>query len=229
MHPQLPARDADLIQIVDANLEDANRRGGVHIACRPGCTPCCHGVFRISALDAARLQAGLAALRQSDPVRAAKVEQRAHLSVQQLAPLFPGNPATGFLLPDEESDEPQEPDMPEALEAAQGPQQSAWDTFADLPAADRPCPALEPDTGTCALYSARPMTCRVFGPPVETEDGIGVCELCYTGASQQEIMDGRMRIDHQALEAELDHQLANAGHSEQTIVAWALHTMRTQP
>jgi Fe-S-cluster containining protein len=205
MHPQLPARDADLIQIVDANLEDANRRGGVHIACRPGCTPCCHGV------------------------RAAKVEQRAHLSVQQLAPLFPGNPATGFLLPDEESDEPQEPDMPEALEAAQGPQQSAWDTFADLPAADRPCPALEPDTGTCALYSARPMTCRVFGPPVETEDGIGVCELCYTGASQQEIMDGRMRIDHQALEAELDHQLANAGHSEQTIVAWALHTMRTQP
>lgn len=212
MPPLLPARDADLIQIVDANLADANRRGGKHIACRPGCTPCCHGVFRMSALDTARLQAGFLALRQSDPDRAAQLEQRAQQSVQQLTAVFPGDPETGFLFEVEESDEPQ----------------SAWETFADLPAADSPCPALEPGTGTCALYNARPMTCRVFGPPVETEDGIGVCELCYTGASQQEIMDGRMRMDHQDLEAELDEQLADAGHTEETIVAWALHTMRMQ-
>src|SRR5690349_5599525 len=28
------------------------------------------------------------------------------------------------------------------------------------------CPALDPDTRTCDLYEARPMTCRMFGPPV---------------------------------------------------------------
>lgn len=65
--------DARLVQIVDAALAEANRLGGAWIACRPGCTQCCHGAFSISAGDLARLQEGLAA----DPVLAARVAQRA--------------------------------------------------------------------------------------------------------------------------------------------------------
>ncbi len=55
----LPSRDAELVQIVDRALARATERGGAWLACRPGCTPCCHGVFRISQLDALRLRAGL--------------------------------------------------------------------------------------------------------------------------------------------------------------------------
>ena len=55
---------------------------------------------------------------------------------------------------------------------------SALKTFAN----DEPCPVLDPETGNCELYESRPMTCRVFGPPVRSEDGLGVCELCFQGA-----------------------------------------------
>ncbi|HEX3742332.1 MAG TPA: YkgJ family cysteine cluster protein [Bryobacteraceae bacterium] len=53
---------------------------------------------------------------------------------------------------------------------------------------DDPCPVLDPETGTCDLYSARPFTCRVFGPPIQWGgDAVGVCELCFEGATQEEI------------------------------------------
>ena len=60
----MPARDAQLVQIretklvqiVDASLADAARRAGDFLACRIGCTQCCHGAFAINALDAARLR-----------------------------------------------------------------------------------------------------------------------------------------------------------------------------
>jgi Fe-S-cluster containining protein len=66
---------------------------------------------------------------------------------------------------------------------------------------DEPCPVLDPETGTCDLYSARPMTCRVFGPAVRGGDGqIGVCELCYSGASDEEIADCAIDLDLDSLE-----------------------------
>jgi Fe-S-cluster containining protein len=53
---------------------------------------------------------------------------------------------------------------------------------------DEPCPALDPSTGLCDLYAARPITCRVFGPPMRTNGGpVGLCELCFVGASDEEI------------------------------------------
>ena len=39
------------------------------------------------------------------------------------------------------------------------------------------------------------MTCRVFGPPVRSEDGLGVCELCFHGASEKEIAACEMSPD----------------------------------
>jgi hypothetical protein len=45
-----------------------------------------------------------------------------------------------------------------------------------------------------------PMTCRVFGPPVRSEDGLGVCELCYEGATVEEIAACEMKPDPDDLE-----------------------------
>ncbi|MGB6780597.1 MAG: YkgJ family cysteine cluster protein, partial [Terracidiphilus sp.] len=60
----LPVGDGQLVQIMDAALGEARRRAGPHLACRVGCTQCCHGPFRINALDAARLRVGMEALRE---------------------------------------------------------------------------------------------------------------------------------------------------------------------
>jgi hypothetical protein len=54
----------------------------------------------------------------------------------------------------------------------------------------RPSGKLRPETQACDLYSFRPMTCRLFGPAVRVEGGaVGACELCYQGASDEEIAE----------------------------------------
>lgn len=196
----LPARDAELLRIIDNALEDANARGGPHLACRPGCTPCCHGLFRISALDAARLRQALETLTATDPARANAIRARGSVLVDQLAGQYPGDPATGRLWP----------------------QDDRWDHFADLPQTDAACPVLDPATGRCELYSARPLTCRLFGPPVRTAEGIGMCELCYVGANEEEILHGEMHLSHVALEEELDQEFTQTADPGETVIAWAL-------
>jgi len=73
---------------------------------------------------------------------------------------------------------------------------------------DDPCPALDPEMGTCDLYDARPITCRTFGPPVRCESGdLGVCELCFEGASDAEIAACEVEFDPQGLEPVLLREL----------------------
>ena len=79
---------------------------------------------------------------------------------------------------------------------------------------DIACPALDPATGCCDLYDARPIACRTFGPAVKTADGpVGACELCFEGATEAEIAACAIEIDREALELEA---------SETTLVAWAV-------
>jgi Fe-S-cluster containining protein len=82
------------------------------------------------------------------------------------------------------------------------------------------CPALDPETGHCDLYVWRPMTCRVFGPPVRMGDGeeLGHCELCFTGASKDKVAACEMTIPYD-LEAELLDEIPL---NEQTVAAFAL-------
>ncbi len=89
---------------------------------------------------------------------------------------------------------------------------------------DAPCPALDPATGHCDLYAARPLTCRTFGPPVRCgSDEVGVCELCFSGATDDEIAACEVEIDPQGVEAELLAELeAATGEMETTTVAAAL-------
>jgi len=194
------AGDRKLIQIVDAALADATRRSGPWLACSPGCTQCCVGVFAISQLDAARLKHGLAQLQQKDPERAAVVRARVQASVSRLAGQLPGDPRTGILSEDEEST-------------------SQFEIFGN----DEVCPVLDPDTGLCDLYESRPLTCRTFGPPVRSEDGLGVCELCYDGASDEEIAACEMEVDPDDLEGNLLEEIeSNTGARGQTIITFAL-------
>jgi Fe-S-cluster containining protein len=198
------AGDRQLIQIIDAALADAARRSGDWLVCRPGCTQCCVGAFAISQLDARRLQAGLSELFAADAERAARVRQRATAYIATFATEFPGDALTGVL--------------GETAEA-----EAAFEEFAN----DEPCPVLDPATGTCDLYAARPMTCRAFGPPIrssdQSEEGLGVCELCFHGATAEQIAACEMEVDPDNLESALLQQLqTETGAHGQTIVSYAL-------
>src|ERR1700756_5249697 len=83
---------SDLIQIVDSAVADAYRRGGSHLACHPGCSQCCIGVFPISQQDAARLRQALLVLEKSDPAKAQRIQTRVNESATRLTPHFPGDP-----------------------------------------------------------------------------------------------------------------------------------------
>jgi hypothetical protein len=73
------------------------------------------------------------------------------------------------------------------------------------------------------VYAWRPITCRVFGPPVRSEGGLGVCELCYHGATPDEIAGCELKLDEaNALQAELVADLEKTGSKGRTIVAFAL-------
>ena len=78
--------------------------------------------------------------------------------------------------------------------------------FAEF-ANDEPCPVLDPETGLCDLYDARPMACRTFGPPVRAEGGLGVCELCFHGATDAQIAACEMVADPDDLESKLLRKL----------------------
>lgn len=176
-------RDPEFIQIVDHTMAEAVRKSGSWLACRIGCTECCIGPFPITQLDALRLRQGLRALTLSDPQRATRVRERAHASADRLRQSYPNETLRTVL---------------EADEAG----------------ADEPCPALDPETGACDLYDARPVTCRTFGPAVNLGAGpLAICELCYQGASTEEIAACAVTLDLEAHET---------GADEETLVAFAL-------
>jgi len=191
------SKDSKLIQIVDAALADAARRSGSWLVCREGCTQCCVGVFAINQLDERRLRQGLEELKARDPRRAERVRARAREAATRLAKDFPGDVASGVL---------------DARRAEE------FEEFAN----DEPCPVLDPLTGSCDLYAARPMTCRVFGPPVRSEDGLGVCELCFVGASDEEIARCEMVADPDDMEPEVLRDVEASGVRGETIIAFAL-------
>ncbi len=203
------APDHHFLRTVDGAIADAVARSGSWLACRPGCSQCCHGVFSISPLDAHRLVTGLDALTGSDPARAARVRKRVRISAERLLPEFPGDPLTGTLK-----------DTPEAA--------VAFEDFAN----EEPCPVLDPETHTCDLYAHRPVLCRTFGPPLETEEaGLAICDLCFNGASPAEIKAAQIdpaivRVEQAAVTA---HAAATGRLIGDTIVTFALAGAPTVP
>ena len=98
--------------------------------------------------------------------------------------------------------------------------EEAFEQFAN----DAVCPVLDPETGACELYASRPMPCRTFGPPMPNDEGgLGVCELCFVGAPEEEV--ARCTVDAGFLAVELtttmDFERAS-GELGQTLIAFAL-------
>jgi Fe-S-cluster containining protein len=194
---ELPKSDRELVQIVDAALADATRRAGPWLVCRLGCTQCCFGAFAISELDALRLQAGMTAMRVENPTLAAEIERRAENWILEHDAGFPGNPDIGVL----------------------GESDADRERFEDY-ANEAVCPALDPATGRCDVYEWRPMTCRVFGPPVRMGAGnaLGHCELCFNGATAEQVAACEMSVPHD-LEQRLTDEIPS---KSETLVAFAL-------
>jgi Fe-S-cluster containining protein len=197
----LPAGDRELVQIVDAALAGAALRAGAWLVCRLGCTQCCYGAFVISELDALRLGAGMETLRREKPALAAEIERRAQMWIGTHGADFPGDLGTGRL----------------------GDSDADRERFAEF-ANEAACPALDPATGRCDVYEWRPMTCRVFGPPIQMDGGkdggksLGHCELCFVGATEDEVVGCEMPVPDE-LEKEL---LAGIPEKCETLVAFAL-------
>jgi Fe-S-cluster containining protein len=197
----LPAADSQLVQIMDAALVEAARRAGPWLVCREGCTQCCYGAFAINPLDALRLKSGMETLRTTNPALAAEIRRRAQSWIDENKAEFPGDAETGML-------------------GNSDANKARFEDFANEAA----CPALDPATGRCDVYAFRPMTCRVFGPPVRIDAGpengeaLGHCELCFIGASPAEIAACEMPVPHE-LEEKL---LAEIGQEGETLVAFAL-------
>jgi Fe-S-cluster containining protein len=198
---RLPSGDSELLRRVDAAQAAAARRAGEWLVCRPGCAQCCQGAFAINSLDALRLGAGMEILRATDPSVAAEIERRARAWIAENEAEFPGDPRTGLL-------------------GESAADRESFEEFANEAA----CPALDPATGLCQLYAWRPMTCRVFGPPIRMDaraaegEALGHCELCFAGASTAEVAACEMKIPHEA-EARLLDEIALRG---ETVVAFAL-------
>ncbi|HEY4009479.1 MAG TPA: YkgJ family cysteine cluster protein [Acidobacteriaceae bacterium] len=189
----------DLFPIIDAALSSAAERSGTHLACRPGCHQCCVGVFAITPLDAAALRDALAA---APPEIAERIRTRALASrLRLVAAGFPGDAQTGLLFTEPHHEE-------------------AFEDYAN----DEPCPVLDPATGTCDLYAARPVQCRTFGPPVRDEDDhLTVCELCFTNASAEEVARCEMDQSWRPLEEELiDRAASDPANASPTLIAFAL-------
>lgn len=189
---------AELFPILDAALASTTARSSDWLACRPGCHQCCVGVFAISQLDAEKLRE---ALDSAEPGVADRVRRRAAASRARLTAEFPGDPSSGLLFT-----EPQHED-----------------DFAEF-ANEEPCPVLDPVTGTCDLYAARPVQCRTFGPPVrDEEDHLTVCELCFVNAPAEEVARCEMDQGWRPLEDELIAAAEQrAGLHGATLIAFAL-------
>jgi Fe-S-cluster containining protein len=136
-------------------------------------------------------------LEATDPERIQAIQERGRQWVDEFGPEFPGDATAGTLGTSDE-------------------ERARFEEFAN----DAPCPALNPATGLCDVYEWRPMTCRVFGPPVRMGEGdaLGCCELCFDGASEEEIAACEMQVP-----GELEQRLVEeTGELEETVVAFAL-------
>jgi Fe-S-cluster containining protein len=136
-------------------------------------------------------------LRATDPALAAEIERRAARWIFEHGSSFPGNLEKGVL-------------------GNSAEERERFEEFANEAA----CPALDPETGRCDVYQWRPMTCRVFGPPVRMGDGeaLAHCELCSIRATPAEVLACEMTVPYD-LEAELLDEIPS---KDETVVAFAL-------
>jgi Fe-S-cluster containining protein len=193
--------DGSLLQELDDGFARVARQAGEWLACRPGCSECCHGPFPITRLDEWRLRRALVKLEQEQPHRALAIVTRAQAAVTRLSDGFPGDPQTG------------RPDN--ALERL--------DPFLEKHG-DLACPALDPESGHCELHDARPIACRTYGPPLKFGDRKAApCRLCFSNAPEELLASCRFEPDPTGIEGEILRSIgARDDEPWETLIAFAL-------
>lgn len=197
----LEQADAELLRVLDDSFDEVRRRAGAWLACGPGCSECCIGPFPITRLDVRRLRRGLSDLSHHDPERAGRILDRSLRAVRTLADGYPGDRAGGRLSGDVD----------------------ALDLFFERHGS-LPCPVLDPATGRCELYAARPVSCRTYGPPLRFvgEDALP-CPLCFKEAPAVIVERCRFEPDPRGLEdATLSKMGVSAGEDWETLIPFAL-------
>jgi Fe-S-cluster containining protein len=197
----LERADAELLELLDADFTEAQRKAGPWLECRPGCSDCCHGPFPITRLDVHRLRHGMNALAATEPDRATTVRRRAARAVEALADGFPGDATTGRLAQDE----------------------SRLDRYFERHIT-LACPALDPETRTCDLHPWRPVSCRIYGPPVRFGKKTSPpCDLCFRGAPTETVERCRIEPDADGIEEAILARMGVAdGEDWATLIAYAL-------
>lgn len=109
---------------------------------------------------------------------------------------------------------------------SQFPDDTAQRALGEAADDDDPCPVLDPATGTCDLYQSRPLVCRAFGPAIRSGDAVGTCELCFAGATEDEIAACAVALDSDALEIPFLREFARHRPAAPTVVALALDSTR---
>jgi len=142
-----------LLAEIDAWFAACLRTAPQHIACRPGCSACCRGLFDITLLDAFLLKQAFDCLPAAQRGPALSKAEARLAELRRRWPHF-HSPFLLNGLPGEEWTE-----MPEEDET--------------------PCPLLDGD-GRCLVYAARPMTCRLHGLPNIDRSGESFSDGCCT-------------------------------------------------
>jgi Fe-S-cluster containining protein len=197
----LARSDAELLRVLDGGFDEAGRRAGTWLACRPGCSECCIGPFPVTRLDVWRLRRGLADLAREEPDRAGRIADRAREAALALADGYPGDPGDGTLVDDVD----------------------ALDLFFERHGS-LPCPVLDPESGRCELYEVRPVSCRTYGPPLRfLGEDAPPCPLCFDGAEGEVVERCRFEPDPRGLEgAILSKMGVPAGSDWETLIPFAL-------
>ena len=86
------------------------------------------------------------------------------------------------------------------------------------------CPALDPESGRCDLYSWRPVSCRTYGPPARFGgEQTPPCRLCFVGVPPEEVEACRMEPDREGLEESILAGMGVSGGDDwETLIAFPL-------
>lgn len=155
--------------MVDAAVAESLRRAGRWIACRAGCSECCHAAFPITMEDSRRLREGLALA----PAAAAEgMSRRAAVYRARIRDVFPGEWSTGLLTASDE-----------------------WREWFFERQKGIACPVLDPESGECLLYEHRPVACRIYGHLIQIGGSPQTrCRLCFDGATEAQMEAARLTV-----------------------------------
>ena len=162
---------------VDAAVLSVAQQFESHVACRLGCSDCCHALFDITFVEAIFLNMHFLELPEAKRteilIEADKADRKAQVLKRRMYRDFSADPQT--------------------------------DILSQVAAERIRCPLLNTDN-SCTLYQWRPLTCRVYGIPMEIGGKSHTCGLSgfdsgqsYPTIKVEKIQDQLVSLSNQML------------------------------